>query len=95
MSNYMTEFPDYDDTLILPEGWQDISWHNDARPCFENRIGEIAFVIFCDYKDSDRREMKGEPRFVVYLEDPLNFVCINQSETLAEALEFIDKQLEL
>jgi hypothetical protein len=22
MSNYMTEFPDYDDTLILPEGWQ-------------------------------------------------------------------------
>jgi hypothetical protein len=39
--------------------------------------------------------MKGEPRFVVYLEDPLNFVCVNQSETLAEALAFIDKQLEL
>jgi hypothetical protein len=91
----MTEFPDYDDTLTLPNAWQDISWHNDVCPSFESRTGQNAFVIFCDYKNPDKREIQNAPRFVVYLEDPLNFVCINQSETLAEALAFIDKQLEL
>jgi hypothetical protein len=95
MSNYMTEFPDYDDTLILPEGWQDISWHNDACPSFERKYGNVAYRIFCDYKDPNRRESLGSMRFVVYIEDEVNFECINLFDTLEEALAIIDKELEL
>jgi hypothetical protein len=95
MSNYMTEFPDYDDTLILPEGWQDISWHNDACPSFGRKFGNISFRIYCEYKDPNKRESLGELRFIVYYEDAVNFVCIGQTRTLASALAIIDKELEL
>jgi hypothetical protein len=95
MSNYMTEFPDYDDTLILPEGWQDMSWHNDACPSFDRKFGNINFRIYCEYKDPNKRESLGELRFIVYYEDEVNFVCIGQTRTLAAALAIIDKELEL
>jgi hypothetical protein len=93
MSDYMDEFPDYDDTLTLPEGWQDMSWHNDACPSFDRKVGDINFRIYCDYSDPDRREMQGEPRFVVYIEDEVNFNCIGQCETLAEALALVEKEI--
>lgn len=95
MSDYMTEFPDYDDTLILPEGWQDVSWHNDACPSFDRKFGNINFRIYCEYKDPNKRESLGDMRFIVYYEDAVNFVCIGQTRTLAGALAIIDKELEL
>jgi len=95
MNNYMAEFSDYDDALILPEGWRDTSWHNDACPSFERKLGAVNFRIYCDYKNPDKRESLGSMRFVVYIEDEVNFECIAQTKTLAGALAVIDKELEL
>jgi hypothetical protein len=39
---YKIEFPDYDDTITLPEGWRDVSWHNDICPSFEKDFNELA-----------------------------------------------------
>ena len=93
MSNYMEEFPDYDDTLSLPNSWIDISWQNDPCPSFEREHSEIVYRLFCDYVDSDKREMCHEPRFVLYIEDQVNFVCIGQFHTLAEALALVEKEI--
>jgi len=94
MSNYMAEFPDYDDTLTLPQGWQDISWHNDACPCFELKLEGANYRVYCDYKDPNKRDSLGSMRFVVYIEDEVNFECVAQTNTLAGALAVIDKELE-
>jgi hypothetical protein len=87
--NYKTEFPDYDDTIALPNGWVDASWHNDICPSFEKDFKEGTYKIFCDYKNPERREVGGE-RFSVcrYLigDDELEF--IGQSEFMDKALAF-------
>jgi hypothetical protein len=93
MSDYMEEFPDYDDTLTLPEGWQDISWHNDSCPSFERKFGDVNYRIYCEYKDPKKRESLAELRFIVYYEDAVNFECIAQAKTLAGALAIIDKEI--
>jgi hypothetical protein len=93
MSDYMTEFPDYDDTLILPKGWQDVSWKNDACPSFERKYGNVAYRIFCDYENLDRREIQHDPRFILYIEDEVNYECIGQFHTLDDTLKFIEKEI--
>jgi len=30
MTNYQTEFPDFDLDVAIPAAWDDSSWHNDA-----------------------------------------------------------------
>ncbi len=93
MSNYKTEFPDYDQQLSLPDGWVDTSWHNDVSPSFEKQFGAVTYKLWCDYMNPDRREVGGEQFTVsVYIEDEVNFECIGQFETLLEALEFISKE---
>ena len=92
MSYYKSEFPSYDDTLTLPEGWVDVSWHNDACPSFEKAFGDVKYRIFCDYKDMEKRDCPDWTRFGVYVEDEVNFECIGQFETLEEALDFVTKE---
>ena len=94
MSNYKTEFPSYDDELSLPDGWLDISWHNDACPSFEKVFGDVKFRIYCDYKDMKARECPSWTRFGVYIEDEVNFECIGQFDKLEKALSFISKETE-
>jgi len=94
MSDYKTEFPNYDDELILPEGWIDTSWHNDACPSFEKVFGDVKFRIYCDYKDMEARENPSWTRFGVYVEDEVNFECIGQFEKLDKALSFVSKETE-
>jgi hypothetical protein len=93
MSNYKTEFPDYDLLLSLPAGWVDVSWHNDVSPSFVKQFGEVAYKLWCDYSDPDRREVGGEQFTVcVYIEDEVNFECIGQFDSLQEALDFVNKE---
>ena len=66
MSNYKIEFPEYDDTLNIPDGWVDISWHNNACPSISKTVNkEWSVDIWCDYMNPDRREMGVGCRFVV------------------------------
>jgi hypothetical protein len=91
---YKTEFPHYDDTLTLPDGWVDTSWHNDVCPSFEKFIGNTTFRLWCDFKDPEMREVGGR-RFTVThdFEEEGFFEPIGQFDTLEEALSFIEKEV--
>jgi hypothetical protein len=93
---YTTEFPHYDDTLSLPEGWTDTSWHNDTCPSFERVYGDVTFRLWCDFKDPEQREVTGR-RFTVCVNLDKNhafeddYQCIGQSDSLGEALALINE----
>ena len=71
--NYMVEFPHYDDTLIVPQGYQDLSWHNDICPHFERAINPVKSVaIWCDFKEYSKRELGSMYRFTVAVQDDLD-----------------------
>jgi len=80
---YKTEFPDYDDTISLPEGWADDSWHNDVCP----KIIKGAVVIWCDYKNPERRETMGH-QFIVSMNIDDGYEPIREFDTFADALAF-------
>jgi hypothetical protein len=86
---YKIEFPHYDDTITLPEGWTDTSWHNDVCPSFEKTFGDTIFRLWCDFKDPEKREVGGL-RFTVctYLNEDELKEDIGQSESLEDALAF-------
>jgi hypothetical protein len=89
---YKTEFPHYDDTLSLPEGWIDTSWHNDICPSFERVYGDTTFRLWCDFRDPELRELGGQ-RFTVctYLNEDELSESIGQFDTMAEALALINE----
>ena len=91
MSNYMAEFPKYDDTLTLPADWQDVSWHNDVSPSFEKQIGDIRYKIWCDFKDPNRREVGGK-QFNVATYDSNEFEHLQdlaEFDKLQDAIDFV------
>jgi hypothetical protein len=52
-----SEFPEYDDTLTMPNGWTDISWHNNACPSISKEVNKkLSIVIWCDYKNPSMRD---------------------------------------
>jgi len=84
---YKIEFPDYDDTLSFPEGWTDDSWHNDVCPKFiKDNI-----MIWCDYKEFDRRETEGQ-QFIVSHGHDVNLEPIKAFDSLSDALAFAQTQ---
>lgn len=90
---YQTEFPHYDDTLSLPEGWLDTSWHNDVCPSFENKIDGIVYRIWCDFKNPSLSEVGGL-RFAVNkrtVEQDDELIPLGEFNTLQEALAFISE----
>lgn len=60
---YQTEFPDFDPATMpaIPEGFADISWHNDACPAFHHQT--VGLVLFVDYADKASREFAESCRF--------------------------------
>ena len=93
MSNYKSEFCNYDDTLNFPEGWIDTSWHNDVSPSFQKQLGDITYRIWCDYKDPDRREVGGK-QFTVATYDSIELEELQdlaEFNTLQEALDFVSE----
>jgi hypothetical protein len=56
---FMREFPSFDPTSLpdIPEGFEDISWHNDACPSFLNK--KAGLRLFVDYPDYPRETANG------------------------------------
>lgn len=84
MSYYKSEFPDYDDKLIIPEGFKDNSWHNDVCPHIEKRFYDtkecyVACLIWQDYRNPELREMEYAKRYLFQIE--VNNETIMEKET--------------
>jgi hypothetical protein len=79
---YRYEFPSFDyDIPALPDGFVDVSWHNDVCPSFSKDLNEDQeMVVWVNYADEDRRECGGK-QFVLVVKDidndcdPLGFAC--------------------
>lgn len=79
------EFPDYDvATLpVIPVGFVDSSWHNDACPSFAK--GDLQ--LYVDYADPAARECGADaPRFVLVKGDPSD----GSTKMLAASNEWAD-----
>jgi hypothetical protein len=65
-SSYATHFPDFpaDDMPAIPASFVDVSWHNDASPCFVSDT--LGLELWVDYADPAKREYPGFPRYRVY-----------------------------
>lgn len=62
---YAREFPDFVLDVAIPADWEDVSWHNDACPCW--RTAPRRFLVFVDYLDQALRENAAEgERFSVF-----------------------------
>jgi len=92
MRTLNSEFPNYDDTITMPEGWIDTSWHNDVCPSFEKVFGDTTFRLWCDFKDPALREVGGL-RFTVctYINEDELSESLGQFESMDEALALIDE----
>ena len=51
---YLREFPDFDHTPELPEGFDDVSWNQDSSPSFQ--FVETGNILYLNYRDPARRE---------------------------------------
>ncbi len=62
---YQTEFPDFDPASmpIIPDGFTDRSWKNEACPCFIHEATGI--VLWVDFADPEQREFSEMSRFTV------------------------------
>lgn len=61
-------FTDYPlvDLPPIPAGWRDVSWRNDACPCWEVLSQDETLYVFCDYADEDKRDYgPGVARFSI------------------------------
>lgn len=61
-------FTDYPiaDLPPIPTGWRDVSWRNDACPCWEVSSQGETLYVFCDYADEDKRDYgPGVARFSI------------------------------
>jgi CRISPR/Cas system CMR-associated protein Cmr5 small subunit len=70
-SLYKTEFPDYDGILYCPDGFKDVSYHNDTMPHVRKEMQvngrDVEINIWQDYKDVDKREYDHTDRFAFQL----------------------------
>lgn len=66
--SYREEFPDFPPETMpaIPAAFLDISWHNDACPCFES--AELRLILFVDYADKALSEFPHPetPRFTLH-----------------------------
>jgi hypothetical protein len=87
--NYLAEFPHYDDLIPLPEGYEDMSWHNDICPHIERSINPVTSVaIWCDFKEYSKREMGSMFRFTVALQDDIEKQDKGYFDNFEDALLF-------
>lgn len=49
--------------INLPDTFKDISWHNDACPCFEDKVNGIQLWI--DYEDPAMRDVPQNTRYMM------------------------------
>ena len=65
--NYRSEFPRFDyDIPQIPEGFVDVSWHNNVSPSFERKLdNNNSITLWVDYADESRRECGGSQFLVI------------------------------
>jgi hypothetical protein len=97
--NYKTEFRYFDfDIPALPNGFVDMSWHNDICPKFERKYNETDYVtLWVNYADEDRRECGGNQFVVTIL--PFDDLCndieyVIETDSWDEAINAINKLFE-
>ena len=93
---YKNEFPDYDYEIILPEGYEDISWHNNVCPSIGIYINPVAMVvIWCHYEDPSKRET-GEDgsQFLVSIDDDLDIQMQGEFDKFENAVLFANALAE-
>lgn len=66
--SFTQEFPDFPlaDMPVIPAGFKDTSWRNDACPYFFDAIKRLG--IYIDYADKSQREFEAE-RFIIFKTD--------------------------
>jgi hypothetical protein len=74
--SYKYEFPNFDyDIPQLPDGFVDVSWHNDVCPSFSCDLNETQeMVLWVNYADENRRECGGL-QFALVVKDKENDFC--------------------
>ena len=72
--SYRKEFPDFpeSDMPAIPEGFKDVSWHNDAMPSFTNP--DLRLSIWIDYADPEKREFPEMERFSLHTVNEDGFI---------------------
>ena len=62
--SYETEFPDFVLDVELPAGFRDLSWHNNAMPCWSRALADkTELMLWIDYADPALRDSAKNPRF--------------------------------
>ena len=98
--SYLSEFPDYDGKLYIPEGFKDNSWHNDTMPKAEKVVTiptypagteiEVAFIIWQDYTDPELREYEDGKRYIFQINVNENPVFEYQTDDLSTIEMFVE-----
>ena len=75
MFNYKREFRFFDFEIPpLPDGFIDMSWHNNVCPSFERKYNDTEFVaLWVNYANPKRRECGGKQFILTILQD--NDLC--------------------
>ena len=65
--SYRSEFPNFDyDIPQIPEGFVDVSWHNNVSPSFERKLDDNnSITLWVDYADENKRECGGSQFLVI------------------------------
>lgn len=93
-SLYKAAFPDFDyDVPQLPDGFIDVSWHNNVSPSFEKKLNnDLTLTLWVDYSDESKRECGGSQFLViVHIPDQIEDVLYESDfESFDDAIRAIN-----
>jgi hypothetical protein len=67
--SYLSEFPDFGPLdVVLPQGFTDCSWHNDAMPRWEKQLADGSLLtLWIDYADRSLSEFADSEHYFRFL----------------------------
>ena len=86
-------FSDYPlaDIPAIPAGWSDVSWKNDACPCWEVSSQGETLYVFADYADPGKRDFGPRvARFSISLDRDGSRVTVYDSEFWGNIVSIIE-----
>ena len=92
--NWKDEFPEYKEemkNISIPAEFDDVSWHNDASPCFENT--KLKLRLWIDRVDPKKRVSDPQCQYLIFKyenEDDSNSEFLFESDNWSEILNFIN-----
>lgn len=87
---YKSEFPDYDDELIIPKGFEDWSYHNDVCPCVGKEVCGTDVRVWQDYKDPTKREYEEHLKYALAIYNMSYLVFYYESDNWEEIEKLIN-----